>query len=541
MTAPQTRRRALLLACERFTDDSLPALRSPVRDAKALHQVLDKTGYAVTTLTDCTAHEARHAVAEFFETATRHDVNLIYFSCHGLQDSEMNLHFAFQDSQYRRPDVTGVSAEFVRTQIARSRSRATVVIADCCFSGAFLRAMRPKAGRDAGVNALVRDLPEGAGVAVLTSSGATEVSLEDPDDQQAVKSRGSYFTEALLTGILTGAADTDRDGRITVDELFTYASDRVADGPSHQKPRKYVEAVGEIVVADVRVRGPEPGPPAAAPDLTATSLQVPDRVPPWPPLPAPASAPPRLRPPTGYAAQSPADHSARPETRGSRRRPGIRPTLVAAALAGGLVVWVRWPSAAQADPVMVPPVVGLSRVDAETVIRSARLVPVAVPRTGDDAACTADAVIGQVPAPRSSAVWGSTVTYQVCAPEYSALPSVSGPEPSASSSKPIARTASSTRRPPSPQRVPCVEGKSQDTAEAILSEVGYNVDIVEVSALVAPGTVISQSPDCGVRAARDTTVTISVVQEESPVGPSIDVTSADPITTTSSAGTGNGG
>jgi beta-lactam-binding protein with PASTA domain len=280
-----TARRALLLACGRFDDPELPALRSPERDAAAFEEVLSGLDYEVSTVTDCGVQEARRAIAVFLEGARRTDVNLIYFSCHGIQDPDGNLYFAFSDSQYTMPDVSAVPADFVRHRISGSRSRSTILIIDCCFSGAFLHGMKAKAGRSAGVDALVRDLPEGSGVAVLTSSGATEVSLEDPGNRGEAARRGSYFTEAVITGLVTGAADRDHDGRITVDELFSYASDRVADGPSHQKPCKFVNAVGEMVVANVGVHTNEPPTPTPPTTAADTVMIAPDVLAPWPPLP----------------------------------------------------------------------------------------------------------------------------------------------------------------------------------------------------------------------------------------------------------------
>ena len=119
--------------------------------------------------------------------------------------------------------------------VGASRSRTTIVLIDCCFSGAFLRGMRARSGGEANVQALVRDLPEGSGVAVLTASGEMEYSLEEADDRAAAATRPSYFTEAVVTGIGTGAADRDKDGRITIDELYDYVWDRIRAGPSPQR------------------------------------------------------------------------------------------------------------------------------------------------------------------------------------------------------------------------------------------------------------------------------------------------------------------
>jgi beta-lactam-binding protein with PASTA domain len=469
-------RRALLLSCGAFDDPDLPALRSPTRDARALNQVLTRFGYEVTAVADCGVQDARRAVAVFLDAARRTGVNLIYFSCHGIQDTEGSLYFAFRDTQHDMPDVTAVAAEFVRHRIGISRSRSTIVIIDCCFSGAFLHGMRAKSGsgRDAGVDALVRDLPEGSGVAVLTSSGATEVSLEDPGNRDEAARRGSYFTEGVLTGLVTGAADRDGDGRITVDELFSYASDRVADGPSHQKPRKFVHAVGDMVVALVGTRTPEPPPPAPPPTDSDTMLLArdDDKLPPWPPLPpaaigsapgspspARAAVPPVPSPaqaavpsPAQAAVPSPAQAAMPPPARAAVLSPPSRadattaflprlygskprarrpaPILVAAAavllLAGTAYLVTRPendPGAAGAatvpsagSPVRMPSLVGLPPVEAERAIRSAGLTPTVLPAPNANVSCVGETVIVQSPAVGGTVRAGVTVGYAVCPP-----------------------------------------------------------------------------------------------------------------------------
>src|SRR4051794_25001975 len=162
--ATPRRRRALLLACGHFSDPTLPDLRSPVRDAEALGRALSDSGgagYDVTTAIDCTVHEAKVAIEEFFTSARPDVVHLLYFSCHGIQDSQGNLHFAFSDTRRELPNATTVSADWVRERMETSRSRTTVVLVDCCFSGAFLRGMRARSSASANVGSLVRHLPEG--------------------------------------------------------------------------------------------------------------------------------------------------------------------------------------------------------------------------------------------------------------------------------------------------------------------------------------------------------------------------------------------
>ena len=282
------RRQALLLACSTFADAALPSLRSPAHDVSGLAAVLsDPAGseYEVNTLLDGTAQEARLAIEDFFAEAHPSDLHLLYFSTHGRPDDRGELHFAFADTLDDRLGSTAVAAEWVRARLGASRSRTTIVLVDCCFSGRFL-GLRPRSGGSADVGALTRGLPEGSGVVVLTASGETELSYE----RWAGPDGPSYFTEALVTGIGTGAADLDGDGEITVDELYQYVFNRIVNGPSPQRPHRMGQSQGRVVISKVSRRRPEPAPPTAPvprpaaipetgavprPDAAATRLPAP--------------------------------------------------------------------------------------------------------------------------------------------------------------------------------------------------------------------------------------------------------------------------
>jgi hypothetical protein len=263
------RRRALLLGCSEFSDPALPSLRSPATDVRRLAAVLgDPNGsnYDVTIKINIAAYEAQLAIDQFLDAANTRDLHLIYFSGHGIQDARGGLYFAFANTNAKLPSSTAVSADWLRERMNNSRSRSTVILLDCCFSGLFLRGMRSRTTSDANVASLVGDLPEGSGIAVLTASGETEFSLEDADAEPGLGVRPSYFTEAVVTGIRTGAADADGDGRITVDELYDYVYARVKEGPSPQRPRKMGYGEGHVIVALTarRPTAPTPDRPRAA-------------------------------------------------------------------------------------------------------------------------------------------------------------------------------------------------------------------------------------------------------------------------------------
>ena len=81
---------------------------------------------------------------------------------------------------------------------------------------------------------------------ILSASRANEVSVENDDLGHGV------FTYYVLEG-LRGKADFDRDGVITVDELYTYIADKIpAATGQNQHPVKKGEVEGQLVLGRVR-------------------------------------------------------------------------------------------------------------------------------------------------------------------------------------------------------------------------------------------------------------------------------------------------
>ncbi len=112
---------------------------------------------------------------------------------------------------------TAVPASFVHDIMNNSLCKRQVVILDCCFSGAFAEGMTAK---DDGFVDVETQLG-GKGRAVLASSTSTQYSFEQKGSALSV------YTQHLVAGIETGAADLDRDGWISVLELHEYLCDRV--------------------------------------------------------------------------------------------------------------------------------------------------------------------------------------------------------------------------------------------------------------------------------------------------------------------------
>src|SRR2546423_1144632 len=100
-----------------------------------------------------------------------------------------------------------------------------------------------------------------------SATDATQYAWEG--DQVVGEAQNSVCTRYLLQGLRTGAADTDQDGRITLDELYDYVYDKVVNATPKQTPGKWsYKQQGELVIA--HNPHPLPGPVAEPAVLPAT-------------------------------------------------------------------------------------------------------------------------------------------------------------------------------------------------------------------------------------------------------------------------------
>jgi hypothetical protein len=141
-------------------------------------------------------------------------------------------------------------AQLVRGSSATFR----LLVVDACRSGALTRL---KGGRVVEPFALRQDATVGGeGFAFLTATSPSE------DAQESDEIKGSFFTNALVSGML-GAADTDGDGAVVLDEAYRYAYDatlratsRTYAGLQHPSVSFSFRAQSALVLTRVRVASP---------------------------------------------------------------------------------------------------------------------------------------------------------------------------------------------------------------------------------------------------------------------------------------------
>ncbi|MBD1862434.1 MULTISPECIES: caspase family protein [Trichocoleus] len=228
---------ALIIANYEFQDkDNLEPLAAPAEDAKALARILENPElgeFQVKTLLNKPTRIIKQEIEAFFRARKREDLLLLYFSGHGVKDpDDGKLYFASQDTDCKFLRSTAVSAEFINSEMQRSRSKLQVLLLDCCFSGAFA-----KGTKTASVKTNIQDEFQGKGRVVLTATDSMNYAFEGEETDG--ESRCSVFTHTLVRGLETGEADLDRDGFVSTDELYNYIYERVAVEKPEQKPQKW--------------------------------------------------------------------------------------------------------------------------------------------------------------------------------------------------------------------------------------------------------------------------------------------------------------
>jgi hypothetical protein len=209
MGAP--RYRALLIGNARFDRDphNLPTLAGPPEDLKLLERALadPETGLheagSVRTLLDGTNSEVREAIDDFFHAATPDDQLVFYYSGHGRQDANNNLFLCTRDTRTDRLVSTAVSDVDINQMLQNSRAPRTLIVLDCCHSGSFKGGGLPHA------------LVQSAGRFVLTSCRNHQLATD-----AHVVGGASAFTSHLVQALLSSEVDTNRDGIVTLSEIY---------------------------------------------------------------------------------------------------------------------------------------------------------------------------------------------------------------------------------------------------------------------------------------------------------------------------------
>jgi HEAT repeat protein len=234
---------ALLIANAEYQHAELRKLNAPQHDVKTLAALLERPdigGYQAQVLIDGTKGAIERAINRMLVEGERDDTALIFFAGHGLKHENGKLYFAAKNTEPEFLGGTAVSAAWLMEQMQDSRVRSQIVLLDCCFGGAFARSLWPRGDKvESGESLKVPDLAQsGRGQVVITAADAMQFAFEG----RALNGNPpmSHFTRVLVQGLRTGAADTDDDGKVTVDEVMRYLESGLREAGSLQRPTKWI-------------------------------------------------------------------------------------------------------------------------------------------------------------------------------------------------------------------------------------------------------------------------------------------------------------
>jgi len=235
-------RYGILIAESKYEDPRLQNLQCPESDVDGLNEILkqkDLGNFAETfVLKNADNGEVLIKINQILKKAGKNDLVLIYYSGHGKLNDAGKLHLATANTNVDVLESTSIPVDTIKNYTEVSPSNRVVLILDSCFSGAvgesFIKG---------DVGDQLQLISGGRGLYIITASTAIQTALEKEGE------RFSTFTKHLIKGIISGEADIDNNGVITLDELYKYVHDNVL-AESHQEPTKWgLNIKGDLAIS----------------------------------------------------------------------------------------------------------------------------------------------------------------------------------------------------------------------------------------------------------------------------------------------------
>lgn len=210
-------RRALLIGNTYYGKGSSSKLYALIADIGKFENALrNKCNFQIVdVLINRTHAEVCWSIEQFYRQSKREDLTLLYFSGRvGKNGHSGRPYLMASNTDSHLPYSTGIDKSFIPRVMADSRAQRHIVILDCWNSGVLKDSYLSKSLQ---------------GIAVFTSSSGSQLSRVD------VRAH-LQFTRYLTEGVQKPEADQNKDGIISIQELFDYAKRQANTHNSHCIP-----------------------------------------------------------------------------------------------------------------------------------------------------------------------------------------------------------------------------------------------------------------------------------------------------------------
>lgn len=234
-------RRVALLVSHPFGGDDLTPLRYTDNDVSRMRDVLRMTGgFAerdIVVVSGEDAGKVRTAFAQLRDRLAgdkRPSLLLFYYSGHA-KDGELRL------------GKSTLPLTEVKRLLEQTQASFRIALLDACRVGSITRLKGAVKSEPVSID--IDDTTMQMGQVLITASS------DDEDAQESDEIQGSFFTHYLTSG-LRGAADMDRDGRVTLSEAYGFAYENTVSrtvatrgGTQHPTFRFDMRGAGDVTLA----------------------------------------------------------------------------------------------------------------------------------------------------------------------------------------------------------------------------------------------------------------------------------------------------
>jgi Caspase domain/WD domain, G-beta repeat len=242
-TQPRANIRALVIGIGNYQEDRIPKLEYAESDAKRFADALKNPRIGNIKAENIETMIGPRATKNRFETRSRTlasqtkpgETLIVYYSGHGAPDPEKNQPWLVPwDADPNDLASSAIALEWLQTLPLAGGN--LVLILDSCFSGETgSRSVTAPNARPFGVQ--VKAPATTGNVTVLSATSGSQSSFEGPS------TGGGYFTTYLIEG-MSGKADTNTDGTVTLEEAMRYATPKVTLEASKRNAKQTPELRG---------------------------------------------------------------------------------------------------------------------------------------------------------------------------------------------------------------------------------------------------------------------------------------------------------